>query len=89
MEQSQQDADRFLLIPGDDQGEGELIYPHFECGGKGIGDLDSRIGVIALSGIQQARDAADIAELLVKKAVFATGEGQNDAVLGYFSTNSV
>ena len=50
--------------------------------GKVIGSTVA--GVVALPGIQQARDAPDVAEFFVEKTVLTAGQGQDDAVPGNF-----
>jgi len=59
-----------------------LIHIHVKGVGKGHGDLDGRVGIIALTRIQEPGDPADIAEIFVKKAILATRQGQDDTVFG-------
>ena len=40
------------------------------------------VGVVALAHVQNARDAADLAEIQVVEAVFAAGQGQDQRVHG-------
>jgi len=79
-EQGQEDDHRLLLVPGKDHGQGQIIDPAFKGAGQGHRNLDGGVGVIALTNVQQTRDAADIAQLLVKEAELAAGQGQDHAV---------
>ena len=62
-EERQQDADGFLLVPGEHQREREIVHAAIEDLGEGDGDLDGGVGVVALAHVEQARDPADVAEV--------------------------
>ena len=81
MKQGQQDDDGFLLVPGKDHRQRQIVDSAFEGAGKGHGDLDGTVGVIALADIEETRNAADIAEVELVETIFAAGEGEDDAIL--------
>ena len=62
---------------------GRSLTPQLKAPARASGDLDGRVGVVALADVQKSRDAADVAELELVEAVLAAGQGQDDAVLGY------
>ena len=72
-----------LLVPGEDEGERQLVDPAVEGAGQSQGNLDGGVGVVALPHVEQPRNAADVAELQLVEAVLAAGEGQDDAVVGH------
>jgi len=82
IEQGQQNCTGFLLIPGKNHRQGQIVYFNFEDIGQCRCYLNGRIGIIALSDIQQSRNPANVAEILVKKTKLAAGQGQDDAVIG-------
>ncbi len=82
-EQGEQDRHGLLLVPGEDHGQGQLVHAHAEGLREGHGDLDGRVGVVALAHVEKPRDAADVAQVLVEEAELPAGEGQDDAVLGH------
>ena len=84
VQQCKQNAHRLLFVPGYDQGQRQVVDRHVEGFGQGRGDLDGRIGVVALAGIEQAGDAADIAEVFVEETELAACQRQHHAVLGNF-----
>jgi len=45
-------------------------------------NLDGRVGIIALSDIQQARDPPNVTKILVKETKLAAGQGQHNTVIG-------
>ena len=53
--------------------KGELLAPAGELAGA---------GVVALTDVQQPRDTADVAQLLVKEPELSTGQGQDNRVSG-------
>ena len=82
VQQRQQDGHRLLLVPGEDQRQRQVVDAAVEGAGQGDGNLDRRVGVVALADVQQARDAADVAEVELVEAVLAAGQGEDDAILG-------
>ena len=59
-------------------------YAALERLGKRHGDLDRRVGIVALPDIQQPGDAADVAQFSCRRTELAAGQGQDHAVLGHF-----
>ena len=55
MQQRQQDAHRLLLIPGKHHGQRQVVHAAAECVGKGNGNLNGAVGVVALSHVHQTR----------------------------------
>ena len=53
MQQGQQDAHRLLLIPGKHHGQRQVVHAAAKCVGKGNGNLDGAVGVVALPHIHQ------------------------------------
>ena len=82
MQQGQQYCDRFLLVPGEDHRQGQVIDADTESTGQSHGDLDGRVSVIALTDVQQARNTANIAQLFVEKAELAAGEREDYRIGG-------
>ena len=80
-QQGQQDADRFLLIPGEDQGQRQVVDGAVESASQGDGDLDRRVGVVALAHVHDARERTDLAEVQVVETELAAGQGQDEGVL--------
>ena len=70
-------AHGLLLIPGKDQRERQIVDAAAERLGQRAGDLDGGIGVVALAAIQQARNAADVAEIQLVEAILAAGQRQD------------
>ena len=69
---------------------GRSLTPQLKAFGQRHGDLDGRVGVVALADVQQPRDAADRAEVELVEAVLAAGQRQDHAVLrALLSANSV
>src|SRR6266568_6896967 len=83
-QQGQQDDNRLLLVPGKDHRERQVVDAAFEGSRQGNCDLDGRVGVVALTDIQETRDAADVAEFELVEAVLAAGQGQDDRILWEF-----
>ena len=65
--------------------ERQVVDAAIERPGQGHGDLDRRVGVVALADVQQPRNAADVAELELVEAVLAAGQREDHAVLGHVS----
>ncbi len=77
-EQGQEDAYRLLLVPGKHEGERELVDAALKSVGKGEGDADGAVCVVALAHVHDAGQASDRAEVEVVEAELAAGEGQNN-----------
>ena len=59
MQQGQQDADGFLLVPGEHQGQRQVIDAAVKGFGQGYGYHDGAVSVVALSHIHNPGQAAD------------------------------
>jgi hypothetical protein len=81
VQQCQQDADRLLLVPGKDQRERQAVDVRFEGIRQRYRDLNRGVGIVALSHIEQARNAADVAEVKLVEAELAAGQRQDDGVI--------
>ena len=77
-QQSEQDADRFLLIPGKHHGQRKIIYAALKRICQGEGNLNGRIGVVALADVQQAGQPGYCAKIQLVEAIFAAGQGEDD-----------
>ena len=82
VEQGKQNDDRLLLIPRDIVYHGQLVHiietEHFlqlQC------DEGERVGIVALSRIEHARNAADIAEILLDVLVLCAARRQDHRIL--------
>ena len=53
-QQGEQNDDGFLLEPGEHQGQRQIVDAALERVGERQGQLDGGVGIIALTGIQQA-----------------------------------
>ena len=80
-EQGEQNDNGFLFEPAENQRQRQIIDAAVELLGQRQRQLDRRIAVVALTDVDQARDAVDVAELLFVEAVFAASERQDNAVL--------
>ena len=60
---------------------GQFVDPNVEGFGQGHGDLDRRIGIIALAYIQETGDPADVSQFLVKETELAAGQGEDNRIL--------
>ena len=84
-QQCQQHDDRFLLVPGDIVGDGQLVdiveAEHFL---QFQGDDRQRIGIVALTGVQHPGDPADIAQRQFVVPVFRAAGRQNHRVFRQF-----
>ena len=61
---------------------GRSLTPHSKASARATAIFYGGIGIVALAHIEQARNAADIAQVFVKKAELAAGQGQDHTVLG-------
>ena len=80
-EQREQHHHRLLLVPGKDDGERQVVHSAVEGVGQGQGDLDRRVGVVALADVEQPRNAPDVAEVELVETELAAGQRQDDGVL--------
>ena len=80
MQQGQEDADGFLFVPGQDEGQGQVVDAAAEGFRQGRGDADGAVGVVALADIHEAREACHRAQVEVIEAVLAAGQCQDDGV---------
>lgn len=78
VEQGEQDADGLLLVPGEHHGQRQVVHAALERLSQSQRNLDGAVGVIALSHVKQARNAADIAKVKVVETVLAARQGQDD-----------
>jgi hypothetical protein len=84
-EQGEKHGDRFLFVPGENDGERQRVDVGLERAGERDRYLDGRVGVVALADVEQARDAFDVAELEPVELELAAGEGEDDRVLPAFT----
>lgn len=68
---------------------GRSFTPHWKGLRQRQCDLNGAVGVVALTDVQQARQACDGAEVHVVEAVFPTGERRTTVSGGVWRTNSV
>ncbi len=59
---------------------GSSLMPQPKDFGEGLRNIDRTVGIVALPHVENARDAADLAEVEVVEAVFAAGKGQDDGI---------
>lgn len=89
IQQRQKNNDGLLLIPGDIERDRQLInIIKTEYFFQLKRDEGKRIGVIALSGIENSWNPADIAKFQLVVTVFRAACGENNRVLS-LSANSV
>ena len=79
-EEGQEDADSFLFVPREDEGQGQIVDAAVEGFCQSDSYLDSAVCVVALAHIHDARQAADSAEVEVVEAVFAASQGEDDRI---------
>ena len=82
VQQREQDAHRLLLVPREHHGKRQVVHAAAEGIRKRESNLDRAVGVVALADVQQARNAADGAQVQVVEAILAAGKGQDDRVGG-------
>ena len=80
MQKGQQDTDRFLLIPGQNEGERKFIYRTSKSLRKCHGNLNCAVGIITLAHIHQPGQTADFTQIKIVETEFSTGQGEDDAV---------
>jgi len=74
--QGRQDDYSLLFVLGQAAAQRQVINPALEGTGQSYGNLDGTVGDVALSNVEQPRNAADIAEKAeLVKAVLAAGQG--------------
>ena len=76
-------ATAFCSYQRQHQRQRQVVHAALERVGQRHGDLDRRVGVVALADVQQPRDAADVAEVELVEAVLAAGQRQDHAVVGH------
>src|SRR5699024_1718403 len=83
IQQGQQHDDGLLLIPGDVVDDGQVVdviqskdFLEFQS------DDGQRVGVIALTGVQNTGNAANVAEIQLVVLVFGAAGGEDHGVLG-------
>ena len=81
IEQRQKDADRLLLIPGENHGQGELVYTAAKGVRKRRCNFDGAEGIVALPYVHETGQAADGSQVQVVKAVFAAGQREHHRIL--------
>ena len=78
--QRQQDAHRLLLVPGQHKRERQVVDRAAERIRQCKRNLDGAVRIVALAHIQNARQAADFAQIEVIEAVFAARKRQNQRI---------
>ena len=82
VQQREQYADGLLLVPRKHQRQRQLVDRAAEGVRERHGDLYRAVGVVALSHVHYAREAASLAKVDVVEAVLAAGERQHNRVRG-------
>ena len=82
-EQSEQDDNRFLLKPGEHQGERQIVDAAAQFFRQGNGKNNGRVSIVTLARIDQARQTFDIAEVQLVETVFTARQGQDQAIVRY------
>jgi len=72
VKEGQQDSNRFLLVPGKNHGQRQLIYTAVKGIGQRCGNLDRGVGIVALPDVQEPGDAVDSAQF---PEIILPGEG--------------
>ena len=80
MQEGEQDADRLLLVPGQHQGQGQVIDPAVEGFGQGHSHLDGAVGIVALAHVHNAGQTADGAQVQVVEAELTAGQGEHGGI---------
>ena len=80
MEQGEQDADGFLLIPGQYHGQGQFVDIASEGFGECHSYFDSAVGIVTLAHIHDAGETADGSKIQIVKTIFSTGQGKDDGI---------
>ena len=76
-------ATGFLLVPGKDHRQGQVVDIQVEGIGQGDRNLNRRVGIVALAYIHQAGQTGDFSQVFVEEAELTAGQGQHDAVVGH------
>jgi len=82
VQQRKQDADGFLLIPREHEGERQLVDGASKSARQSHSDLNGAVSVVALAHIHDAGQPGDGAEIEVVEAVFTTGQSEDNGILG-------
>ncbi len=77
MQQGQQDADCFLLVPGKHHGQGQVVHAAAEGLRQGHCDLNRAVSVITLTDIHDPGQSADGTQIQIIETVFSTGQSQD------------
>ncbi len=79
-EQCEQDAHGLLLVPRQHQRERQVVDGAAESFGEGKRDLYGAVRVVALSDVENARDAVDLAKVKVIETELAAGEREDERI---------
>ena len=82
-EQGQQDDNRFLLKPGEHQGERQIVDAAAQFFRQRDRQNNGRVSIVTLARIDQARQAFDVAEVQLVETVFTARQGQDQAIVRY------
>ena len=76
VQQGQEDADGFLFVPGQDEGQGQVVDAAAEGCRQGRGDADGAVGVVALAYVQNAGQpgAGHVAQRQVVEPELSAGQ---------------
>ena len=80
MQKCEQNADRFLFIPGKHQSQRQIIHAAAKCFGQGNCYLDCTVRIVALPHIHDTRKTADRSQIKIVKTIFSTGKGKHSRV---------
>ena len=81
VEQRQKNRHGLLLVPRQHERKRQVIDAALEGIRSRARNLESRVGVVALSEVEQARQAANLAEVQLVEAVLSAGKSQNEAII--------
>ena len=77
MQECQQDTDSFLLIPGQHQGQRQVVDAAVKCVRQSKGSPDRAVCIVALSHVHDPRKSADAARIEIIEPVFPAGESEH------------
>ncbi len=72
-----------MFEPGEHQRQRQIVYATAQFFRQRYRENNRRVGIVTLTGVNQTRQAFDIAEIQFVEAVFTAREGQNQAVVRY------